>query len=474
MKFKIIFVAFYGVILLCCDCSFYIRDIIATSSAIAEVCDKFFVEESINFDVIIYGPTSNHLEGIVNGFLSHIVEKTSTTVKYVNDTDKWNHKIESSAVLFFDNSKQVEKFHKNVKLENFSPKELKFLTFSDENLHLFPSYDLTFSETTDIASHEYYIVNQRNIIKLITVENFNNTHCNQPKPTLLNTFYKPVQKWDKPLENHKKFRNFNGCNLLVLDGFGPSLYFKAQNDKVFKCYSEQHESCHNYVAWLEAHSELQGFTVDLFQIIQKVANFKPIFKIKKRKTIDQHLKKFPKIETKSLIFNQTLNVGYFPTALTFESSYMFAVTPTKSYTNYEKMLLPFDNVTWNILIFTFTTAFAVVFVLKFIDKRVRNAIVGKRISSPGLNVIHIFFGIAQMRLPVASIPRFLLMMFITFCLIFRTCYQSKLFEFMSSNMRKPLPSTVEDLIKENYTIVSCGGQLEFVLLRQIIQNNTNL
>ena len=350
----------------------------------------------------------------------------------------------------------------------------RFLTFSDTHLNVFPSFDFAYSETTGFASHEYFLVNQRNIIKLITVEIFNHKHCNEPIVEILNTFYKPVQKWDKMLENHKKFRNFNGCNLLVLDAFGPTLYFKAQSDKVFKCISQQDETCYYYIAWLAAHSELQGSTVDLFQIVQKIGNFQSIFKIKKVKIIDQNLKRFAKIETQSLIFNQTLNCGYFPTALILDSSYMFAVTLSESFTNYEKMLLPFDKVTWIILILTFTTAFTVVFVLKFLDRRVRNAIVGMRISSPGLNIIHVFFGIAQMRLPVASIPRFLLMMFITFCLIFRTCYQSKLFEFMTSDVRKPLPSTVGDLIKQNYTILTCGGQHEFVLLRHIIQNNTNL
>jgi hypothetical protein len=175
-----------------------------------------------------------------------------------------------------------------------------------------------------------------------------------------------------------------------------------------------------------------------------------------------------------MTFNQTLAVGYFPTALILDASYMFAVTPTESFSNYEKMLLPFDIVTWTLLLFTFVVAFAVVLLLKLFNRRVRNAIVGKNISTPGLNIIHIFFGIAQMRLPVASVPRFLLVVFIVFCLIFRTCYQGKLFEFMKSDMRKPLPSTFEDLIKKNYTIESCHEGHGMVLLNHIVQNNTKL
>lgn len=35
----------------------------------------------------------------------------------------------------------------------------------------------------------------------------------------------------------------------------------------------------------------------------------------------------------------------------------------------------------------------------------------------------------------------------------RTCWQSKMFEFLTTDMRKPLPASIEDLKEMNYTIV---------------------
>jgi hypothetical protein len=75
------------------------------------------------------------------------------------------------------------------------------------------------------------------------------------------------------------------------------------------------------------------------------------------------------------------------------------------------------------------------------------------IINPAHNVIRIFFGIGQTQLPRKNFSRFILMLFIWFCLIFRTCWQSMMFELMTTDMRKPMPESVEDLREMNYTIV---------------------
>jgi hypothetical protein len=75
------------------------------------------------------------------------------------------------------------------------------------------------------------------------------------------------------------------------------------------------------------------------------------------------------------------------------------------------------------------------------------------INDPAFNAVGIFFGIGQTQLPRKNFSRIILMLFIWFCLIFRTCWQSMMFEFMTTDMRKPLPETIEDLRAMDYTIV---------------------
>ncbi|KAL7025095.1 hypothetical protein ACKWTF_013339 [Chironomus riparius] len=72
-----------------------------------------------------------------------------------------------------------------------------------------------------------------------------------------------------------------------------------------------------------------------------------------------------------------------------------------------------------------------------------------------------FYGISLNVLPKANFPRILLIVFIAFCLIIRTCYQSKLYEFMTTLMRRPPPKSLNDLIERNYTIFTSENYLTY-------------
>jgi len=128
-------------------------------------------------------------------------------------------------------------------------------------------------------------------------------------------------------------------------------------------------------------------------------------------------------------------------------------TPADAYTPYEKLLLPFDTETWILLIVTFLLTFVIILIINKLSKRAQNIVYGKQVDTPIWNVISIFFGISQTKLPTENFSRFILTLFIIFCLIFRTCFQSKSFEFMTSEPRRAPPKTPQDLIDMNYTLL---------------------
>lgn len=137
----------------------------------------------------------------------------------------------------------------------------------------------------------------------------------------------------------------------------------------------------------------------------------------------------------------------------FSSRIYIYTSPGELYTPYEKLLLPFDDFTWILLAITFFLTIAIIFILKQLSLSTQYLIYGEKIETPIWNVVSIFFGISQTKLPAENISRFILTFFIVFCLIFRTCYQSKLFEFMTSNPARSPPKTIQDLITMNYTLL---------------------
>jgi len=62
-----------------------------------------------------------------------------------------------------------------------------------------------------------------------------------------------------------------------------------------------------------------------------------------------------------------------------------------------------------------------------------------------------FFGLGQIILSRRSFARFLLMLFIIWSMIFRTCYQGLLFEYLQGDGRKPAIKSIKELLDRNLT-----------------------
>jgi hypothetical protein len=118
--------------------------------------------------------------------------------------------------------------------------------------------------------------------------------------------------------------------------------------------------------------------------------------------------------------------------------------------------MPFDRATWAFLLTTLSLTFVIILLVKITPKRFQTIIFGENVNMAGYNALGIFFGIGQTQMPRGNFSRMILILFIWFCLIFRTCYQSMLFEFMTTDIHRPLPQTLDDLRDLNYTVVLKG------------------
>ncbi|CAG9808659.1 unnamed protein product [Chironomus riparius] len=294
-----------------------------------------------------------------------------------------------------------------------------------------------------LTSFEYILHDTSDSINLVTFEWFTIEGCNQPAIEKINSMNKTTLKWDKKLETLKKYRNFYNCKLIS----GVTLEIK--NTFYIDKFSDKPK----------------GLLVDIFMAMSKYVNFNPWIQIvsfdlqtrpEKRVPSDYFLfQEHKKIQVLHEIRTQ-VDSNYHVSMTFAESSLIFLITPGEPYTISEKLFLPFDDETWIWLTLTFVVTFIVILILNRMPLKYQNIVYGEGITTPTLNIVFIFFGLGQMKVPEKAYPRFLLLSFIVFCLIFRTCYQSKLFEFMTSDMRKPSPETINDLYYQNFTIVTVG------------------
>ena len=450
------------------ECRIITNDKDTTASALANVCDEFFLKSSEEFSVIIYGPASDRMCEILNEFLSIIESEAVIRLEYVKNPEHWHHEMKMSAVLFISDELDVWKFTKSASLTNMFPRNLKFLVYSGDFMNSYQFHRKYNTDLTFVQSHQYFLMDMPDEISLLTIEHFGDGYCNKPSINTLNIFNKSRKSWDMKLQNHQKFRNFHTCQLEIFETFGPFLYAKEKVADVSDCVKSGRRNCSSLIAEYSGDANLQGITLDIFKIMSKIANFSTNFNFLLGDLAEYRNEVNPAIRLHYGQLTLVLNSEVFSTVSVYNGHYLFALTPAELYTNFEKLWLPFDDFTWIFLLFTFVAAFSAIFVVKFMNVGIRHAFFGRENTTPSWNIIHIFFGISHLKIPKASIPRFILILFILFCLIFRTCYQSKLFEFMTSDMRKPPPKSIEDLIIRDYTIVTCS-EGQNVALNRIIE-----
>lgn len=193
----------------------------------------------------------------------------------------------------------------------------------------------------------------------------------------------------------------------------------------------------------------QGIFVDIIDAVSKRGNFNAIYGLQ-IDLLGQSDEDADNIVLKRSFSEE--NWSEHVTSPYKHECFRIIIPPPESYTSYEKLLLPFDVITWILFLLNFLFAFQIILIVNFMPKWIQNLIYGENVRMPSLNVVRAFFGIGQTRLPKKYFPRVLLIIFILFCLIFRTAYQGVLFELITADIKKSLPETMKEFSDKNYKI----------------------
>jgi len=259
--------------------------------------------------------------------------------------------------------------------------------------------------------------------------------CKHLAMTTVNRFSKTSMEWEKPLERLERRKEFKKC---------PIQFTFMENQVVYPEYGEQIYSG-AFVDILKLVSEIGNTTMDA----QINEDFNRMFFYDKTGKGRDGWKK-------GNLFLYNRKADKIKQAqwqdLTFLVKELYFVVPEgELYTEWEKLFLAFDEVTWILIFVTFAAAFAVIFIIKLTSHVIKNFVFGRNFTTPAQNVLRIFFGIGQVTLPGRNFARFLLALFTIWSLIFRTCYQGLLFEYLIGDGRKPPIKSIGEMLETNFT-----------------------
>ncbi|KAL7012938.1 hypothetical protein ACKWTF_015111 [Chironomus riparius] len=444
-------------------CAFYAHFAIASvenseiqsiSRSIQEVSEVFYIRNEIQFDVISIQSDPKHFNQLINYLLASNEVNNSYRLSSITEYLVGLFGIVYSSIILAESCENFTFISTNFQFGNPFAKSSKFLIYIEScdldlmqnNIEqLIKNKRITFRRGS-IEQFEFLLINDGDNLQLASIEWFTESACNQPQLIIINTFNKTAKKWSKKLENYEKFQNFHGCNL--------TLWIAPDNEE--SLFESVIVDKNNRI------SEVIGVIPKVFMDISQKYNFMP---------------KFLNFESDEaeVCFSIFRLCSEFEILLHFTASFMqvhdvILTTPGELYRPFEKLWLPFDDLTWKFLIFVFFVAFLVIFIVNQLPNHVQDRIYGLNIHKPGLNVISAFFGLAQYKVPKKYFARCLLIIFVFFCLIFRTCYQSKLFEFMTSEPRRPPPISVKELRDRNYTMYTT---LDLDYVTKLLQDDDN-
>lgn len=387
------------------------------AQAINAVLSEYFASNVSRVDLVNFGTSNASSARVIDEILQ--IKPENVTIRVLSD---WNEKprkyrLDFPSVCLFDSPQNFKVALSFIQWNSNPERHHKHLvhfpnaTIGDIEKNSVDGFEI---DNVDFLMHE----NEKSI-DLVSTFMFTDVKCRSKQLQMINKFSRHSMTWNNSEFYPEKYQNLFGCPLTMVSGFDqmfPSLVpniSKVLADKLnFKLeFLEEDESSRGAI--------LQNESYDLLNAIRVHG-------------ADERF---------------SVSVVLISMELTF------AVPSGEPYTDLERMFMMFQWEVWAAIASTLVVGLATIQIINFMSKKIQNFVFGRTIKTPTLNLIQTFLCGNPGKVPGRNFARFLLILFIIWCLIIRTCYQSKLFEFLQADLRRPVVQTVEELYNSNLTCI---------------------
>ena len=409
------------------------------SLAITDLSLKMFCNR---FNTLrILSSVSKEMEERKDVLVTDIIEIHDSKIKImfenVHFIGKTKSKRGSPIIIFVDSSLQsFQKINEKLSFDNLRFRKYYLLVLLQHNSTEIENILKSFWKFW-IFNISIITENVNGNISLYTYFPFTNKKCSKSGVVKeINSF---SSQWESEIFFPEKFKDLKKCPLKVgcLSYSSPSVFVKPG---------------------LDGQTIFDGFEVDLINEI--AGNFNLTTKFGATDTVGTI---FANGSTSGgvlpAVFNKKTDGAIGMLSLQFDRTAIFSETrsflpaqtvlviPRGAFISpYRKLLAPFNLLVWMLLMAIVLVGVIIIFMLKFHSKTAYEFVVGKGINYPFLNMLAAIFGISQWKLPRKNFARFLLLMFLMFCLIIRCLYQARLFIILQKELREKEVDTIDEAI----------------------------
>lgn len=344
-------------------------------------------------------------------------DSVAVEVKTCDSKHPWNCALNISTILIFDSLETFNDAIVDIKWVNNMRMRYKHLVYVP-NLNL-TNVSKRSKQKFSIDKIGFLTNLTTDSIELATSFMFTKEICRWNQLVTVNSFTTHAMEWESSVFYPQKYKNLHGCELLV--GTGRLNTLKTHIFETMKTLSEQLNFEMN-IKEIEIMPDQTRITCRECDLLLKISKYNG-------------------------------DKNYITSVSIMSEKISFIVPPGQLYTPLEKMFLMFDEDLWIAIGGTLMIALVVIQVINRTKPTVKEFVFGRLIQTPTLNLISIFLNGGQSRSPKRNMARFLVVMFVIWSLIIRTCYQSELFKYLQNDIRKPSIKTADEIVLSNYTFL---------------------
>ncbi|KAG5681329.1 hypothetical protein PVAND_010776 [Polypedilum vanderplanki] len=301
-----------------------------------------------------------------------------------------------------------------------------------------------------------FLYEENNVVKMTTFQPFQTNTCESMEEILIDTFVNGTFIRGGNIEiifPKNKFKNLYKCPIKIVT------------------FERCPAMCYN-----KKENKFSGYDWELIQEISQQLNFKMEVKylegeeqwgtILSNGSLTGGLKELVEKRAEIGIGNYFLResrtriVDY--SAAYFSISIVLVIPPATKLSPFEKLLRPFEIIIWILLFITFSIGLLVIFIINYKLKNFKSFVFGRKVNTPILNMFIAIFGQQQTILPGRNYARFILMMFLIFCLVNRNVYQGALYIFLQSDGRHKDIKSIDEMIEKDFKFYVYESYIDFV------------
>ncbi|KAL7014624.1 hypothetical protein ACKWTF_016034 [Chironomus riparius] len=433
---KLNFLAFLTIFILILLKSTNSQNASILSIAICEIIRNFYTKYSRNVEIIDFGETQSEL---VNEIMKNLNNSMTLTLKKSFDPQTWTKKLTNQSILLFNNFEDFDSFNRKDLIQSQYTKTIRILVYCQNATKM----DFSRLKTDLVSPPYYYFIIYDAGLKLFTFENRNNLKiCHEVQQLVqINEFSIKSQDWINKSIFPKKYLSFHGCEMKLGVFYTANNFLRLVDDhgNIISITSNVDGPLGNF---MNDVAERLNFSITYVACLSRncydIVKIYYLYNVIHTTTLDGYS------------FGNKASSKWNNIMLNIQCSPQLYVPPGDLYTSFEKIVLPFDSETWISIGITLLVAILTTFVIR--RTKFQRLFSSASKHSSFFDIYCIVFGIGQTKQPYRNFGRIILTSFVLWCLVIRTAYQGKLFEFTTSAIRKPEMKTLEEVESGNVVL----------------------